>query len=205
MTPREGGGDQAGASDGGAEHADLAARFPSQWAVGDRRSASSRSAFTTSATRSGSSVPSAVPMAWSPRRLADAYTVVTYDRRGLARGTVDDPRRPVTMAAHVDDAHRLLAAVTDEPAFMLGCGFGALIGLHLGRRASRAAGRARRVREPVAPALLPAAERARHEEELAHLQRVRGRRAWPRRSRRSPTSSASTPPARPSPASLRTR
>ncbi|MFB9833706.1 alpha/beta fold hydrolase [Actinoallomurus acaciae] len=105
------------------------------------------------------------------RHLADAYTVVTYDRRGLARSSVGDPRRPVTMAAHTDDAHRLLAAVTDEPAFMLGCSFGAVIGLRLAaehpeRLATLVA------HEPVAPALLPGAERARHEEELDVLRRL---------------------------------
>jgi hypothetical protein len=65
-------------------------------------------------------------------RLAEDHTVVTYDRRGLSRSTLHDPGRPVTMpvtmAAHCDDVHRLLAAVTDEPTLTLGCSFGALIG-----------------------------------------------------------------------------
>lgn len=62
-------------------------------------------------------------------RLAADYTVVTYDRRGLSHSTVDDPAVPVTVATHADDARRLLAALTDEPAFVFGSSFGALLGL----------------------------------------------------------------------------
>src|SRR3954471_7525512 len=62
-------------------------------------------------------------------RLADHYTVVTYDRRGLSRSRLDDPATPVTVEAHADDAHRLLAELTDEPALLLGSSFGALVGL----------------------------------------------------------------------------
>jgi pimeloyl-ACP methyl ester carboxylesterase len=62
-------------------------------------------------------------------RLAADYTVVTYDRRGLSHSTLDDPTVPVTVAAHADDAHRLLAALTDEPALVFGSSFGALLGL----------------------------------------------------------------------------
>ena len=58
-------------------------------------------------------------------RLVDDHTVVTYDRRGLSRSTLDDPGRPVTMREHTDDVNRLLAALTDTPVTMLGCSFGA--------------------------------------------------------------------------------
>ncbi|WP_254715401.1 alpha/beta fold hydrolase [Actinomadura sp. NAK00032] len=104
-------------------------------------------------------------------RLAADYTVITYDRRGLSRSTPDDPDRAVTLAEHADDVHRLLAALTDEPAAMLGCSLGAVIGLHL---AARHPGRIGTLiaHEPVAPGLLPAAERARHEAELAEIQRL---------------------------------
>ncbi|HZE33397.1 MAG TPA: hypothetical protein VE198_18390 [Actinoallomurus sp.] len=37
---------------------------------------------------------------------------MTYDRRGLSRSTLHDPGRPVTITAHSDDIHHLLAAVT---------------------------------------------------------------------------------------------
>ncbi|MFE6971267.1 alpha/beta fold hydrolase [Isoptericola sp. NPDC057653] len=102
-------------------------------------------------------------------QLADSYTVVTYDRRGLSRSRLDDPVRGATLAEHADDVHRLLAALTDAPALMLGCSLGAVIGLHV------AVAHPEQVRtlvahEPVAPRLLPADRRARHERELAELQ-----------------------------------
>ncbi|MBW4705762.1 MULTISPECIES: alpha/beta fold hydrolase [unclassified Micromonospora] len=104
-------------------------------------------------------------------QLADAYTVVTYDRRGLSRSALTDPDRPVTLADHADDAARLLAALTDEPAAMLGCSLGASIGLrlavhHPGRLHTLVA------HEPVSPRLLPTGERTRHERELLDVQRL---------------------------------
>jgi pimeloyl-ACP methyl ester carboxylesterase len=107
-------------------------------------------------------------------RLAEDHTVVTYDRRGLSRSTLHEPERPVTIAAHSDDVHRLLAAVTDEPALMLGCSFGALIGIHLvidhpEQLDTLVA------HEPVAPWLLPDTERVRLEGELEHLREVHRR------------------------------
>jgi pimeloyl-ACP methyl ester carboxylesterase len=104
-------------------------------------------------------------------QLADAYTVITYDRRGLSRSTLDDPSSGVTMTEHADDVHRLLAAVTDEPAAMLGCSLGAVIGLHL---ALRHTGQLSTLiaHEPVAPHLLPVPDRARHEAELAEIQQL---------------------------------
>ena len=37
----------------------------------------------------------------------------------------------MSIARHGDDAHRLLAALTDEPAFVVGLSLGALIALEL--------------------------------------------------------------------------
>src|SRR5437870_13686929 len=51
--------------------------------------------------------------------LASDYTVVTYDPRGLSHSPLDGPiqdERIVQTAA--DDVHRLLAAITKEPAFV---------------------------------------------------------------------------------------
>ncbi|MFG2015995.1 alpha/beta fold hydrolase [Actinomadura geliboluensis] len=104
-------------------------------------------------------------------RLTADYTVITYDRRGLSRSTPDDPGRGVTLAEHADDVHHLLAALTDEPAAMLGCSLGAVIGLHLAVRHPGQVGTLI-AHEPVAPRLLPAAERAHHEAELACIQRL---------------------------------
>jgi pimeloyl-ACP methyl ester carboxylesterase len=104
-------------------------------------------------------------------QLLTHYTVVTYDRRGLSRSTVDDPSRGVTLAEHAEDLALLLAEVSDEPVLMLGCSIGASIGLHL---AVDHPGRVRALiaHEPVTPRLLPADERARHEQELKRIQQV---------------------------------
>src|SRR6266542_5673566 len=52
--------------------------------------------------------------------LVDAYTVLSYDRRGLSRstldGSTDGPAGAVSIQTHADDAHLLLAALTDAPA-----------------------------------------------------------------------------------------
>ena len=63
--------------------------------------------------------------------LIDHYTVLSYDRRGLSHSSVDDPSAPVDLSTHCDDAARLLAAVTDEPALVFGTSIGALLGLDL--------------------------------------------------------------------------
>ncbi|NUT96449.1 MAG: alpha/beta hydrolase [Saccharothrix sp.] len=104
--------------------------------------------------------------------LADAHTVITYDRRGLSRSTLDDPA--VTLAQHADDVHRLLAALTDEPAAVLGCSLGASLGFHLALAHPEQV-RVLLAHEPVTPRLLPAAERARHEAELREIQEVHRR------------------------------
>ncbi len=64
--------------------------------------------------------------------LSDQWTVVTYDRRGNSRSPITDgpPDQPVDV--HVDDAHRLLAAIGDErPAAVFGNSSGAQIALGL--------------------------------------------------------------------------
>ncbi len=65
--------------------------------------------------------------------LADQYTVVAYDRRGLSRSTLDDPQEEQRVETHSDDAHRLLKMLgTDyEPAFVFGSSAGAVVGLDL--------------------------------------------------------------------------
>ncbi|WP_369145083.1 alpha/beta fold hydrolase [Streptomyces sp. R44] len=106
-------------------------------------------------------------------RLTDSYRVITYDRRGLSRSRLDDPERGATLVEHADDVQRLLAALADGPALMLGCSLGAVIGLHA---AVRHPGLLHTLvaHEPVAPRLLPDEERAHHEGELAALQDLYG-------------------------------
>jgi pimeloyl-ACP methyl ester carboxylesterase len=65
------------------------------------------------------------------RRLADRYTVVCYDPRGHSRSPLDEAPGDIPVAVHADDAAALLAAVTDQPAFVYGSSGGGTIGLDL--------------------------------------------------------------------------
>lgn len=107
-------------------------------------------------------------------QLVTDYTVVTYDRRGLSRSALDDPARGVTLAAHADDLHRLLAELTDEPVLMLGCSLGASIGFHLAVEHPEQVSTLV-AHEPVTPRLLQVDERSRHERELEEIQQVHRR------------------------------
>jgi pimeloyl-ACP methyl ester carboxylesterase len=98
--------------------------------------------------------------------LQSDYTVVTYDPRGLSHSPLDGPiqdERIVQTAA--DDAHRLLAVTTKEPAFVFASSGGAVIALELADRHPEQI-RTLVPHEPPAPALLPdpARERAAMEE-----------------------------------------
>jgi pimeloyl-ACP methyl ester carboxylesterase len=68
-------------------------------------------------------------------QLADRYTVVSYDWRGAARSPLDGPadQLPDGLPLQIqgDDVDYLLAALGTEPAQVLGCSGGALIGLDL--------------------------------------------------------------------------
>ncbi|MGK8524027.1 alpha/beta fold hydrolase [Nocardia asteroides] len=63
-------------------------------------------------------------------RLADRYTVVSYDRRGFTRSPLDGPpdNRVVTDGL---DAAALLTHLTDQPAHVLGSSSGAIVALEL--------------------------------------------------------------------------
>jgi pimeloyl-ACP methyl ester carboxylesterase len=89
--------------------------------------------------------------------LADRYTVLTYDRRGLSGSTTDEPG--LTLATHADDLSRLLSALTTEPAHVYGSSFGALISLELITRHPGQAGVVV-AHEPPVTQLLPEPERA---------------------------------------------
>jgi pimeloyl-ACP methyl ester carboxylesterase len=66
--------------------------------------------------------------------LTDRYTVMPYDPRGNSRSVPDDPTADQDLDVHGDDAAALLAAVTDQPAYVLGNSGGAQIGLNLAAR-----------------------------------------------------------------------
>lgn len=61
------------------------------------------------------------------------FTVLSYDRRGYARSPLERPGdvRVISIETQSDDAHRLLTALTTEPAYVFGSSIGALIGLDL--------------------------------------------------------------------------
>ncbi|MFD8492960.1 alpha/beta fold hydrolase [Amycolatopsis sp. NPDC059657] len=86
--------------------------------------------------------------------LAAHYTVVTYDPRGLSRSTFDDEPQDTGIGEFAEDAHLLLAALGDEPAYVFGSSGGGLVGLEL---AARYPGQVRKVfaHEPPATYLLP--------------------------------------------------
>ena len=72
------------------------------------------------------------PFARLANELASSYTVISYDRRGYTRSPLDHP--PVDrhrLRADVDDAHRLLDAVTEAPAHVFGSSSGAIVALDL--------------------------------------------------------------------------
>ena len=90
------------------------------------------------------------------------YTVVTYDPRGLSHSPLDGPVKDERIVQiFADDAHRLLAATSNEPAFVFGSSGGAVIALELVARHPEQV-RTLVPHEPPAPALLPdpARERA---------------------------------------------
>ena len=63
--------------------------------------------------------------------LATRHRVLTFDRRGLSRSRPDLEAAAPNIVTHAADAHHLLAALTDEPAYVFGTSIGGLIGLEL--------------------------------------------------------------------------
>ena len=92
--------------------------------------------------------------------LAGQYTVVSYDRRGYSRSPLDDLEEEQRIETHSDDAHRLLALLSTEPAYVFGSSGGALIGLDLAIRYPEQI-RTLVSHEPPVGGLLPDAERPR--------------------------------------------
>jgi pimeloyl-ACP methyl ester carboxylesterase len=91
-------------------------------------------------------------------RMAGQYTVVTYDCRGNSRSPMEDSPDDLTVALFADDARRLLDAVSDGPADVLGSSGGATYGLDL---VARYPGQVRTLvaHEPPVSELLPDAPR----------------------------------------------
>src|SRR3989442_7981205 len=64
-------------------------------------------------------------------RLADQYTVVSYDQRGHSRSPLDDKPEDIPISLHADDAAAILEAVGKDPASVYGNSGGGSIGLEL--------------------------------------------------------------------------
>jgi pimeloyl-ACP methyl ester carboxylesterase len=63
--------------------------------------------------------------------LADRFTVVTYDPRGIAKSTREDDDADITPEVQADDVHRLIEAVGGGPVDYFGSSGGAVVGLAL--------------------------------------------------------------------------
>jgi pimeloyl-ACP methyl ester carboxylesterase len=92
--------------------------------------------------------------------LAEHYTVVTYDPRGFARSTIDDPDQDAEPDLVADDVRRVLEVAVDGPAHVFGSSGGAVTGLAL---VARYPGQVRTLvaHEPPLALLLPEADEAR--------------------------------------------
>ncbi|HEY3261532.1 MAG TPA: alpha/beta fold hydrolase [Pseudonocardiaceae bacterium] len=64
-------------------------------------------------------------------RLADRYTVVSYDQRGHSRSTLDGEPEDIPVALHADDAAAVITAVGKGPAYVYGNSGGGTIGVEL--------------------------------------------------------------------------
>jgi clorobiocin biosynthesis protein CloN7 len=63
--------------------------------------------------------------------LADDYTVVTYDPRGIGNSSREDTTQDVTPEQQAEDVHRLLSVLGSQPADVFGSSGGAVVGLAL--------------------------------------------------------------------------
>ncbi|HZD70180.1 MAG TPA: alpha/beta hydrolase [Actinomycetes bacterium] len=63
--------------------------------------------------------------------IADHYTVVTYDPRGIGNSNREDTTQDVTPEQQAEDVHRLLAAEGGQQADVFGSSGGAVVGLAL--------------------------------------------------------------------------
>ncbi len=89
--------------------------------------------------------------------LAGRGRTISYDRRGCARSGRPAGYNRTSVEEQAGDAVELLAALTDEPAILIGRSFGGWIALELAiRRPGRVRGLA--LLEPDAPGLSPAAD-----------------------------------------------
>jgi len=100
--------------------------------------------------------------------LAEHYTVITHDRRGIGHSTAVDPDAQVEIATDADDVAALIAALTAEPVLVAGTSNGAVCGLDLAiRHPERVRGLL--AHEPPLPGLLSPEERTTLRDGQAHV------------------------------------
>jgi pimeloyl-ACP methyl ester carboxylesterase len=64
--------------------------------------------------------------------LISQYQVVTYDRRGFSRSSLDEPADDEhRLATDADDVRRLIEQLTDQPALVFGNSSGAIVALEV--------------------------------------------------------------------------
>jgi pimeloyl-ACP methyl ester carboxylesterase len=85
--------------------------------------------------------------------LADTFTVVTTDPRGIAHSVLDDPDRDSTPTDRAADLHRVLITLDRGPAHVFGSSGGAVTAIALAERYPRDV-RAVVAHEPPLPMLL---------------------------------------------------
>ena len=126
----------------------------------------------------GSPMPAAdfAPLAHA---LAADHTVVTYDPRGLAHSTIDDPDQDATPELRADDVAALIDAMGGQPADVFGSSGGAVTGLALVVRHPDKV-RTLIAHEPPLTELLPdaAEQRATTEDIIATFHRDGPEAAW---------------------------
>ncbi|OKK00908.1 alpha/beta fold hydrolase [Amycolatopsis sp. CB00013] len=86
--------------------------------------------------------------------LAEHYTVITYDPRGISRSTLDDPDGEQRIEAHTGDVLRLLDSLSTEPAVIFASSGGCMQAFDL---VTRHPGRVKTLlaHEPPLTSLLP--------------------------------------------------
>lgn len=87
--------------------------------------------------------------------LANHFTTIRFDRRGVSRGArTAHAAAADQLAAHADDAAALVDSITDDPVFVFGASIGALVGFELiGRHPASV--RHAVLHEPPAESLVP--------------------------------------------------
>jgi pimeloyl-ACP methyl ester carboxylesterase len=92
--------------------------------------------------------------------LADAYTVVAADPRGISRSRLEEPNPDLSVEMLADDMHRVLAATSREPAYVFASSGGGQVGLALAARHPEQV-QTLVVHEPPIVALLPSVDQRR--------------------------------------------